>query len=373
MKILLFHWYKNAGNCGILTRVMALNRFWEGKNKKYITGVLTAVSVILFVKYILPLVMPFFLALCLISIMQPLLRRAEKKFHIDKSILAVVILLLVLCMVVAALWYAATVLCEQIRFLAKNIDMYEDGFCRFVHTCCRCMEKSMGINARSMEKLIFTRVDSFTEDMKIKAFPKLMNHSVSYAKAVCSVTAFIFITFIATILLAKDFGKIRSDLQKYTWLKAVEQIGAEIAGMAGHYIKAQSIIMCTIIVICVTGLWSSGIRNGIVTGILAGVLDALPFIGTGCVLVPVAVWQLIQGNFWRCGWVLLLYGGCALVREFLEPKLIGSKMGIYPVVILMAIYTGIKLYGLSGVILGPFSFLIIKEIYQKIVNFYEKD
>lgn len=70
---------------------------------------------------------------------------------------------------------------------------------------------------------------------------------------------------------------------------------------------------------------------------------------------------------------MLLYGGCALVREFLEPKLIGSKMGIYPVVILMAIYTGIKLYGLSGVILGPFSFLIMKEIYQKIVNFYEKD
>lgn len=64
--------------------------------------------------------------------------------------------------------------------------------------------------------------------------------------------------------------------------------------------------------------------------------------------------------------LLLLYGVCALARELLEPKLIGDRMGIYPVLILLAIYMGIKLYGLSGVVLGPFSFLIIREIYRKI-------
>lgn len=350
-----------------------MKQFWSEKYKKYITGGVTAAAVFLTVKYILPLVMPFFLALCIISAMQPLLGKLERRLHIGKRILAGIILFFVLCAVVAALWYVAAALFDQIRFFAKNIDMYEACFCRFVHNCCYRMERSIGVNGDAMEELILTHVDGLAADMKTKAFPRLMNHSVSYAKAVCSGAAFIIITFIATILLVKDFRKIRADLRRFTWYIKAEEVGGEIAGMVGHYVRAQAVIMCVITAVCVTGLWSSGVKYGVTAGILAGVLDALPFIGTGCVLIPMAVWQLVQGNFWMSGWILLLYGGCALAREFLEPKLIGEKMGIYPVVILLAIYTGVKLYGLSGVILGPFSFLLIREIYQKAVHFQEKD
>lgn len=331
------------------------------------------VSVFLFMKYVLPLVMPFFLALCLVCLLQPLLGKLERRLHIRKSVLAGGILFLAFCTAGAVLWYGAAALCDQVRFLTKHIDMYEGYLCRFVHSCCRGMEQHMGINADAMEELIFTRMDSFTEDMKLRALPKLMNYSVSYVKTGCSAAAFMVVTFIATVLLAKDFRRIQDKLRKYGWFLAAEETGREIAKMAVHYVKAQGIILCTISVLCVLGLWSVGIRHSITAGLLAGILDALPFIGTGCVLVPVALWQLIQGNFWKCGWVLLLYCGCAFVREFLEPKLIGKRMGIYPVAVLLAIYTGIKLYGLSGVILGPLSFLLIKEIYEKMPYFHEKD
>ena len=158
----------------------------------------------------------------------------------------------------------------------------------------------------------------------------------------------------------KDYRKIRARLEKFRWFVAAEEICGEIGKMVWGYLKAQAIILTVISILCGTGLWLVDIRHGIATGVLAGLLDALPFIGTGCVLVPVALWQL-------------MYCVCALAREFLEPKLIGKRMGIYPVVILLAIYTGIKIYGLSGVILGPFSFLIIREIYRKIPYFQEND
>ena len=67
--------------------MIVLRQFWSGNYKKYITGVMTAVSVFLCVKYILPLVMPFFIALCLISVMKPLLRNLECRLHIGKSTL----------------------------------------------------------------------------------------------------------------------------------------------------------------------------------------------------------------------------------------------------------------------------------------------
>ncbi len=343
-----------------------MDQFWWEKNKKYIAGVVTIVSVFLFMKYVLTLVLPFFLSVCLISVMQPFLQKLEDKLHIRKNILAALTALLALCLLGMLLWYAATMICGQISMLARNIDRYEDCFCRFIHSCCRGMEKSMGINADTMEQMIFTHVDKFTEDVKLKAFPRLMNYSMEYVKTICSITAFLVITFIATILIVKDFPSIRRQLSKFKWYLAAEEISGSIGTMVWQYLKAQAIILCVISLISATGLWALGIRHGITTGIMAGIMDALPFIGTGIVLLPVGLWQLVQGKTWKALLVLLLYAVCALTREFLEPKLIGKKMGIYPVVILLAIYSGIKLYGLSGVVLGPFSFLIIREITRRI-------
>lgn len=343
-----------------------MNPFWLEKNKKYIAGVVTVVSVILFMKYILTLVLPFFLSVCLITVMRPLLQKLEDRLHIHKGILAAVTGLGAIALLGVLLWYVATIVCSQIGMLARNIDIYEDSFCRFVRSCCCGIERQMGINADVMENLILTHVDKLTTEMKLKAFPRLMNYSVVYIKMICSITAFLVMTFIATGLLVKDYHSIRADLCRFRWFLAAEEISREIGDMVWQYLKAQVVILCVISVLCAAGLWAMGIRHGVTTGILAGILDALPFIGTGIVLVPMAFWQLIQGHIWRCLLLLLLYGVCALARELLEPKLIGDRMGIYPVLILLAIYMGIKLYGLSGVVLGPFSFLIIREIYRMI-------
>ena len=349
-----------------------MERFWS-ENKKYIAGVMTIVSVFLFMKYILTLVMPFFLALCLLSAMRPLLRRLERALHIRKSILAGMLLLLVLAVLGVLLWYLAAGLCVWVRGFAGNIDAYEDTLCDFVHSCCRGLEQRVGIKADDMENMIFLHVDRFAEDMKTKAFPMLMNQSVVYARMFGSIAAFLLVTFLATVLLAKDYHNICKDLGKYRLFRMMQEIGKELGGMIGHFLKAQGIILCCISFLCILGLWAAGLRNSFLTGLLAGFMDALPFIGTGCVLVPLAFWQLVQGNGWKCLGILLLYVLCAVTREFLEPKLLGKRLGIYPVVVLLAVYTGIRLYGLSGVILGPLSFLLIREIYRRLLLFREND
>jgi len=357
--------YKKRLCCRILNVVMAVERFLTGENRKYICGILTAVSVFLFMKYVLALILPFFLALCVILVMQPLLRKLERKLHVGKGILAGLLFLVMLLVVGAALWYGVSAFCAQIRLLSCNMDRYEDSVCRFVHLCCCGLERHMGVDGAAMEKLIFARVDDFTREVKLKAIPLLMNRSVSYARGACSVAATLFMTFIAVILLAKDYRKIRADLRRFGWFRKGEEICGAIVSMVGHYVRAQAIILLVITVLCVAGLWAAGIGHFAAAGVLAGILDALPFIGTGFVLIPIALWQLVQGKLWGCVWVLLLYGACALARELLEPKLIGEKMGVYPIVILLSIYTGVKVYGLAGVVLGPFSFLLVREIWRR--------
>ena len=121
--------------------------------------------------------------------------------------------------------------------------------------------------------------------------------------------------------------------------------------------------MSIIGLLAASALGISGIRNGILWGLLAGLLDALPFIGTGVVLVPLGLQQLFLGNYVRAAVCLLVYVACIFIRELLEPKLIGKRVGVSPVAILVSIYAGIQLFGIWGIIGGPLGFVIIYQCY----------
>ena len=106
-----------------------------------------------------------------------------------------------------------------------------------------------------------------------------------------------------------------------------------------------------------------GIRHGVLWGLLAGILDALPFIGTGIVLIPLGIQQLFYGYYGRAAVCLLLYIACIFLRELLEPRLIGRKVGVPAIAILLSIYAGIKLFGFWGIIGGPLGFIMIQQAY----------
>ena len=122
------------------------------------------------------------------------------------------------------------------------------------------------------------------------------------------------------------------------------------------------VILCIIGGICAVTLGLAGVRGGVIYGVLTGFMDMLPFIGTGIMLMPLAFILLLQKNYFQATVCVVLYLICALVREFLEPKLIGNKVGVWPVGILFAVFAGIKLFGIAGIIKGPLSLVIICEI-----------
>ena len=79
-----------------------------------------------------------------------------------------------------------------------------------------------------------------------------------------------------------------------------------------------------------------------------------------------AVWNVITGRLLRAAGCILLYIICMVLRDYLEPKIMGKNSGIHPILLLMTIYLGIRLYGIVGILTGPVSYLLIREIYREI-------
>ena len=98
--------------------------------------------------------------------------------------------------------------------------------------------------------------------------------------------------------------------------------------------------------------------------VLTAFLDVLPFIGTGIMILPMAVWQFLKRNLFSGTILLLTYAAAVFAREYLEPKLISHKMGVSPILTLLGIYAGVKVFGVAGILLGPLYVIILAFVYR---------
>lgn len=104
------------------------------------------------------------------------------------------------------------------------------------------------------------------------------------------------------------------------------------------------------------------IPNCFMLGVICGILDILPYVGTIIVFIPIIIYNIIMKNFITAFGLVCLYVLVEIVREILEAKFLGNKLDVHPLVILLSIYVGVKVFGLLGILVGPMYSIIAKEI-----------
>ena len=155
-----------------------------------------------------------------------------------------------------------------------------------------------------------------------------------------------------------------------------DEVGAVHVGLRNLinvYFRVQLIIMSINIVVCSTAFLMIGNPYAILLGVLTGIIDALPIFGTGTVLIPWAVGSLLFGHVKNAVILVVLYIVTYFVREIMESKCMGDRMGIAPFTMLAVIYIGILVYGVVGFILGPISYCIIKALVLYLKSILEHD
>ena len=99
-------------------------------------------------------------------------------------------------------------------------------------------------------------------------------------------------------------------------------------------------------------------------GILVGILDILPILGPGTLFIPWIIWEIISGDTGFAVSLLVLYVIISVVRQFLEPKIIGDNIGLHPLATLISLYVGLQLGGIVGMIAGPVLLVIFIACYR---------
>lgn len=339
----------------------------QKKNQIWIVlGVIAGVY--LFFKFLFPLAAPFLLAYFLVLLVHPLIIKIRKKLPLHKGLLSAVLLLLLLLGIGVLGFFLLELAMSELRSLLYNWRVYQVWGKNYITECCCGLEDFFGMKEGVLIAYVEKELPAWFDNLKTKAVPTLMQSSWVYMKNTVAVAGAIFVGFIAAILIISDYERLHKMLEKWSAFAKCRMVKNHMLKACLVFCKAQFIIMAIIAAVCAVVLLCIGNPYGLLIGLAIGVLDALPMLGTGIVLVPWAIVSFFQHKVWVGITLLALYAVTSLIREFLEPKLMGNQMGLPPLFFLATVYWGLYLFGVAGVFFGPIASLLVIEISKCIIG-----
>lgn len=340
----------------------------NGKEKKVLVCIALALGIYLAFRFLLPLVLPFVVAGIVSVLYYPFLRRNFK--HLEswngrkkKCILvfSVTILYLVILLLV---FFVGSYLVSQGQSFLLNFPFYQAKAIYLVKSCCCQVDALLHMQDGVSFAYIEDMAGTIWMDPIGGMLPKVTSYSVQMARRLFRLIFEILITVIATFFMIQDYEQIREKMLQ-------TEVGRNVCGVIGKcketlktYIQAQGFIMVLDGILCTLAFWVIGQPYFVVLGPLVALVDALPVLGAGLILIPYVIVLLLMQQFGKAGILFLAYLGCLLIRQITEPKMIGSKIGMRPLHTILSMYVGFRLFGIPGFLLGPVGILIGKELYK---------
>jgi sporulation integral membrane protein YtvI len=330
-------------------------------------------AVYLSFRFLLPLVIPFLIAYVFALSLHPSALWVERKtrFTYKKKVISIplaliggVEILVFMIVLGVILYFGGRKLFMEARLLLKNLPQILDGINSWMMDNCSFVERFLKLPDGYMVDVVSDIITGGEAAVKSRAMPFLMSNSMTILKRVIQFTVIVVILLIATVLSLQEMDDIRSRRDNSMFCYEYAMLGNRLMTVGSAWLKTQATIMLFTMVICSVGLFLLRNPYFILLGIVIGLLDAMPIFGTGTVLIPWAIISLIEKNWLSGIGLIIIYVICYFVREMMEAKIMGGKVGLTPLETLVAMYVGLQLFGILGFILGPIGLLIIEDVVE---------
>lgn len=344
----------------------------EQKKKFVINAAFYAVILLIFLavyKYILPILTPFIIGFCVAFLIRLPLKLIHLRNDRYRRILAILFCLLFYILVVGALiLFGAGIVTEIGNFASSLPGLFQDYLYPFfvqlahrIESFLEPIDASLSDWIIDLGKNIAQNLGQFLTNLSASIVKTIASGAVSIPNIIIQIV----LTIVSSFYIALDYDKVIAFLPKLIptakrslLLQAVQYAKSAV----WVYIKSYSLLFTVTFLELWLGLsilqipYSLGIAFGI------AVFDLMPVLGTGGILLPWAAVLLILGNFPLAIGITLLYIVITAVRNALEPRIVGSQIGLHPLATLVAMILGLKLFGLLGMLLFPISLVAYKNM-----------
>lgn len=330
---------------------------------------------ILVIVYLLPKILVFFLPFVigwiLSVIANPLVKFLEKHIKLVRKHSSMIIIIVVLSLIVTGGYFAIAKLGGEIISLLNNLPkIYLSISNEFNEVGTKLQVVFERLPKNIQEGILETKNDftTYMGNMVGMAGVPTVTAAGNFAKNLPSRLIAIIMTILSSYFFIADRDKILEFINEtipYSIRKNVDSILGDFKQVVGGYFKAQFKIMFIVAAILLVGLSILRIDYAIVLALLIALLDFLPFFGTGTALVPWAVVKFMTGDYRMAVGLVVIYAVSQLVRQLIQPKIVGDTIGLNPLSTLIFLYIGYKFKGVFGMIIAVPVGMIIINLYKR--------
>lgn len=335
----------------------------ELRNGIIIAGI--AVGIYIGIRYFLPIVIPFLIAFLFAGLLRPCVDWLVRRRYCSEKWASIFVLITAGGLLAIISHYALRAFYHQAEDFVTYLPFYKEQFLAGLGSCCSYIDVGFHLEeGASLAYATETLVGIFT-DFQTTVLPRLTSGTAAVCRQAFASVLFLIIMMYATLCMLKDYPRI---LGNGGLAGGIRRVWEQIVRLLGVYLRAEGIIALVQAVLCGIVLWVLKNPYFIILAMLIGIIDALPVLGSGTILIPWAVCQFLTGNLRMGVGLLALYLLCTLNRQLLEPRLLGQKLGMSTLLTLFFMYIGYRLFGIFGFVLGPVGYLTGREIYQQFIE-----
>jgi len=320
----------------------------------YYTLILALVYIV--IKYILPLLMPFVIGAIVALLFRRLIDLINAKTRIKRAFVAIFILIVFYGIIGFFIFLIGFKIVDSAGDLfARLPSLYND-------TLLPALQSMLDQIINHFPELQGP-LEEFMSDISRSIFTFLTNASTTIAVTITGIAGQLpslliklIFTIVSSFFFTIDYYKIADFLARQLSGKRFEmllKLRNKTFGTIGKFLRAYGAIICITFAELSLGFWIIGVGHPLLIGLLVAVIDIMPILGTGAVLIPWSIIGFVTGDL-RVGiGMLILYIIITAVRQAIEPKIVGQQIGLHPIVTLLLMFIGAQLMGVLGLLLLP--------------------
>lgn len=333
-------------------------------------GMITAM-VYFVVKYAFGLMFPFMIGFIVSFLLNPAISFISQKLRIPQKLVAMVLVLLLFTaagMVIS--WIGIRAFAGIKEGVTRLPEVYND----IIEPVIQQLFDNIEENVAKFDPLLVQVINEIAASLSKSMGSIVSSFSSTAIRFVSSTVSFIpslflqiVLAVISTLFFAMDYHNINEYVEKvlppqgHQFLMDIKNF---TTGIGLKFIKAYAILMSITFIELAIGLSILRVEGAVVIAASIAVIDVLPVLGTGGVVIPWLIIEFIRGNTSFAIGLTILYLIITVIRNFLEPKLVGQQIGLHPLVILICLYVGVKIFGFIGLFALPLIVVIAKHIYD---------
>lgn len=323
--------------------------------------------IVLACKFVLPAILPFILAFIISTILNKPINYINKKIKINRKLTSIFI---VSIFYLTIGFFITIISSESFSVISKIITeiptLYNKHIVPVLNDLILKFETetnqlgNFSIDFNSIGKEMISSIGTALSNLSVSIITKISNIAISLPGLLVKTIILIISTFFITIDYHKIINFCKHQINNKT-SDLILEIKNYIFGTLWVCIRSYLLIMGITFLELSIGLTIIGIKNSIIIALCISIFDILPVLGTGGIMIPWTIISAILGNYNTAIGLAIIYIIVTAIRNIIEPKIVGSQLGLHPIATLSSMFLGVGLIG--GIGLFGFPILLSLLVY----------